>query len=91
MCGAAFVLAALACHGSDVTSPSTGGLQATAATSASLSLTGHIAFASTRAGNSEIYVMNANGTGVTRLTNNAAEDAEPAWSWIADQEEVPLA
>ncbi len=30
-------------------------------------------------GNFEIYVMNANGTGLTRLTNNSAVDAEPAW------------
>ena len=31
-----------------------------------------IAFASTRDGNSEIYVMNADGSGQTRLTNNPA-------------------
>jgi TolB protein len=33
-----------------------------------------------RDGNSEIYLMNADGTGVTRLTSDAAYDAEPAWS-----------
>ena len=32
-------------------------------------------------GNEEIYVMNADGTGTRRLTNDAAKDAEPAWSW----------
>jgi TolB protein len=41
---------------------------------------GKIAFYSTRDGNSEIYVMNADGTGQTRLTNNAFDDGRPAWS-----------
>jgi Tol biopolymer transport system component len=41
---------------------------------------GKIAFMSDRDGNLEIYVMNADGTGQTNLTNNAAEDLEPAWS-----------
>lgn len=80
LCGAAAALAAAACQGSDVTSPSTGGLPATATTSAALSLSGHIAFQSTRAGNAEIYVMKADGSGVTRLTNNPANDGQPAWS-----------
>jgi hypothetical protein len=35
---------------------------------------GRIAFASNRDGNFEIYVMNADGSGVTRLTNNPAND-----------------
>ena len=39
-----------------------------------------IAFTTDRDGNFEIYVMNADGTGQTRLTNNAAADDEPAWS-----------
>lgn len=39
-----------------------------------------IAFASTRDGNYEIYVMNPDGTNQTRLTNNNAEDAQPSWS-----------
>lgn len=30
--------------------------------------------------NSDIYVINADGTGLTRLTYELAEDAEPAWS-----------
>ena len=34
-----------------------------------------IAFASDRDGNFEIYVMNADGTGQTNLTNNAAIDS----------------
>jgi Tol biopolymer transport system component len=44
------------------------------------SLGARIAFASTRDGNSEIYVMNADGTAPTRLTNDAASDATPAGS-----------
>ena len=39
-----------------------------------------IAFASERDGNYEIYVMNPDGGGATRLTNNANVDREPAWS-----------
>jgi Tol biopolymer transport system component len=41
---------------------------------------GKIAFSSTRDGNSEIYVMNPDGTDVTRLTHNPGYDALPAWS-----------
>ena len=43
-------------------------------------LTTKIAFSSERDGNFEIYVMNANGTIPTRLTNNATADAAPSWS-----------
>src|SRR3989441_1718069 len=40
-----------------------------------------LAFASTVDGNPEIYVINSNGTGSTRLTfSDPASDAEPAWS-----------
>ena len=39
-----------------------------------------IAFTSMRDGDREIYVMNADGSGQTRLTNNPAEDSQPAWS-----------
>src|SRR5437879_3770481 len=41
---------------------------------------GRIAFVSDRDGNNEIYVMNADGSGVTRLTDNPAADGDPAWS-----------
>ena len=41
---------------------------------------GQIAFASSRDGNSEIYVMNADGSGQTRLTNDSRDDQYPAWS-----------
>src|SRR5207249_3093789 len=33
-----------------------------------------------RDGNYEVYAMNADGTGQTNLTNNAAADKDPAWS-----------
>lgn len=39
-----------------------------------------IAFRSDRDGNSEIYVMHADGSGQTRLTDNPAQDELPAWS-----------
>ena len=35
---------------------------------------------SDRDGNSEIYVMNVDGTGLTRLTDDPAVDVYPAWS-----------
>jgi Tol biopolymer transport system component len=41
---------------------------------------GKIAFTALRDGNAEIYTMNADGTGQTRLTNNAATDTYPRWS-----------
>src|SRR5256885_2144983 len=41
---------------------------------------GKIAFVSDRDGNNEIYTMNADGTGATRLTSNPALDANPTWS-----------
>ena len=39
-----------------------------------------IAFYSERDGNAEIYVMNADGTGVTRLTRTPADEGYPAWA-----------
>jgi len=39
-----------------------------------------IVFESTRDGQSEIYVMNADGSKQLRLTNNSAADTAPAWS-----------
>ncbi|MGI8786674.1 MAG: DUF5711 family protein [Pyrinomonadaceae bacterium] len=41
---------------------------------------GKIAFTSDRDGNSEIYLMNADGTNQTRLTNNSVRDDYPTWS-----------
>jgi uncharacterized repeat protein (TIGR01451 family) len=45
-----------------------------------LSSNGLIVFDSDRAGNREIYVMQADGSGQTRLTFNSAVDWYPAWS-----------
>jgi len=39
-----------------------------------------IAFVSSTDGNSEIYLMNADGSGLVRLTRDLAEDSQPAWS-----------
>jgi TolB protein len=44
------------------------------------SLTGKIAFESNRDGNEEIYVMNADGSNQTRLTNNPGLDGDPCFS-----------
>jgi Tol biopolymer transport system component len=41
---------------------------------------GKIVFVSKRDGNFEIYSMKPDGSGVKRLTNNAADDTEPNWS-----------
>ena len=41
---------------------------------------GKIAFMSTRSGDPEIYVANADGSGVTRLTDTPGRDAHPAWT-----------
>jgi len=42
--------------------------------------TGQIAFVSNRDGNSEIYLVNADGSDLMNLTNDSAEDFDPAWS-----------
>lgn len=39
-----------------------------------------IAFASKRSGTFDIYVMNADGTGTTRLTSTKEDDSHPTWS-----------
>ena len=39
-----------------------------------------VAFQSNRDGNEEIYLMNADGTSQSRLTNNSAGDNQPSWS-----------
>src|SRR3954471_8975421 len=41
---------------------------------------GLIAFASTRDGNYEIYVMNQDGSNQTGIRGNFADDFRPAWS-----------
>ena len=44
-----------------------------------------IAFHSDRDGSYEIYVMDADGTDITRLTNNPADDGDPTWSPDGEQ------
>jgi Tol biopolymer transport system component len=39
-----------------------------------------IAFATTRDGNYEVYVMNPDGSGQRRLTQDPADDDFPVWS-----------
>ena len=41
---------------------------------------GRIAFVSNRGGNSDIYVMYPDGTGLVNITNHPASDRLPAWS-----------
>ncbi len=41
---------------------------------------GMLAFVSERDGNSEIYVINGDGTGLLRLTHDPGLDVDPAWS-----------
>jgi Tol biopolymer transport system component len=43
-------------------------------------INGKIAFHSIRDGNNEIYVMNQDGSGQTRLTVDPVPDVQPAWS-----------
>ncbi len=56
------------------------GAAITFAQTPTLRANGKIAFTGDRAGNMEIYVMNNDGTGQVRLTNNAARDYLPAFS-----------
>ena len=39
-----------------------------------------MAFVRSRDGDMEIYVVNADGSGLTKLTNNSAWDGGPTWS-----------
>ena len=51
-----------------------------------------LAFTSNRDGNPEIYLMNKDGSGLRRVTNNPAIDVSPTWSptgtqlaWVSDR------
>src|SRR3989442_1205536 len=48
--------------------------------SATAGLKGRIVFHSTRAGTFDIFVMNADGSGVTQLTNTTDQDVDAFWS-----------
>ena len=50
------------------------------ATPGPISLTGQIAFVRRVDGNTDIYLMNVDRTGLVRLTSDAAMDAAPSWS-----------
>jgi hypothetical protein len=50
------------------------------ATTGAAAREGKIAFGSQRDGNMEIYVMNTDGSGQLRLTDNPAPDSQPSWS-----------
>ena len=63
-----------------VTPPPGGGTSNSLTFSVLAPPTGQIAFVSDRDGNLEVYLMNADGTGQTNLTNNAASDWASAWS-----------
>jgi Tol biopolymer transport system component len=41
---------------------------------------GKMAFMSTRDGNAEIYIMNADGSGQTNISNNPSADSGSSWS-----------
>jgi Tol biopolymer transport system component len=56
------------------------GVAAQSASAAYPGMNGRIAFESTVTGNSEIFAVNADGTGVTNLTQDAAADTDPAFS-----------
>jgi Tol biopolymer transport system component len=76
-------VAALACNAPDSTSPSSGNIRGAVfspSSAAALTLTGRIAFVSSRDGNDEIYRMSASDKSLTRLTHNSALDETPAWS-----------
>ena len=48
-------------------------------------VTAKIAFASNRDGNSEIYIMNPDGSQQVNLTQHPAADFDPAWSPTGEQ------
>ncbi len=64
-----FLLLISSCGGDSGTDPTQPGVSGT-----------KVAFVSERDGNLEIYVMNADGSNQTRLTNNPADDWKPSWS-----------
>jgi Tol biopolymer transport system component len=62
------------------TATSTVGPPTAVPTNPPIQISGLIAFESNRDGNQEIYVLNAGNLSLTRLTDNPAEDNQPAWS-----------
>jgi dipeptidyl aminopeptidase/acylaminoacyl peptidase len=70
----AFLAIAGPTEAAPTTAPATTTASATSATN------GVIAFSDDRDGNREIYTVHADGTGLTRLTNDPALDLQPRWS-----------
>ena len=62
------------------TSCNNGGDGGTAGAGGTSELPGKIAFFAFRDGNSEVYVMDLDGTNQVNLTNNAVRDWQPAFS-----------
>jgi len=60
--------------------PTTTATPTTTTTTPESTSSGKIAFQSDRDGDNEIFVMNADGTGVTQLTDNDDWDRVPVWS-----------
>lgn len=60
--------------------PTPGGTPTPIPTPTATPPTARLAFSSNRDGNDEIYLMNPDGTGQTRLTNNTASDVQPDFS-----------
>ena len=50
----------------------------------------YLAFSSYRDGNEEVYAMNADGSGQTNLTNNAADDRYPHWTAFSYWLHLPI-
>src|SRR5262245_44366576 len=80
--GLAFVIivALAACQSQATTITPDVAVQAIDATQSRPDPAGHIAFQSNRDSNLEIYVMNADGSDVRRITNDNLRDEEPALS-----------
>lgn len=76
------ILAALSCMKEDVTSPATETDLASgaAAGQSKKSSTSKIAFNSWDGGTAAIYVVNPDGTGLTKLTPEGEDDRRPLWS-----------
>ena len=64
-----------ACHRDEVTAP-----RMSAATGGADPSTSRIVFVSTRDGDRDVYVMNADGSAQTRLTTHPGRDFDPGWS-----------
>src|SRR3972149_3540074 len=50
-----------------------------------------IVFVSPRSGNNDLYLMNADGSGLRNLTHNQADDGSGSYSWSPDQRRIVFA